>query len=288
MKEITGHTQLTGLLGSPVSHSISPMMHNAAFQYLNLDCVYLAFDVDSHGLPDAVKGLKILGVRGFNLTMPNKNEMADLADELSPAARLCHSVNTVVNHNGRLIGHTTDGIGYIRAAKEAGVSIPGSCLTILGAGGAATSIIVQAALDGAGAIHIFNRKGPNFERAQDLAQTLYKETGCPITVTDLADETTMGEKLLKSQLLVNTTNVGMAPNTEGCLIRDPNILHPGLTVSDIIYNPRTTKLMALAQSRGLKTFNGLYMLLYQGAEAFRLWTGAQMPVDYIKKLFSPM
>ena len=170
MKEITGHTGLTGLLGSPVAHSISPMMHNEAFRQLNLDYVYLAFDVHKDNLKTAVEGLKTLGVRGFNLTMPHKVAMIELCDELSPAAKLCGAVNTVVNENGKLIGHTTDGIGYMRAAQDAGYDLKDKTMTLLGAGGAATSIFVQAALDGMKEIRIFNRKGTNYEKCEALIE----------------------------------------------------------------------------------------------------------------------
>ena len=123
---ITGHTGLICLLGSPCAHSISPMMHNAAFRALGLDYCYLAFDVNEQALPDAVRGLKAMGVRGFNLTMPDKNEMVALCDELSPAARLIGAVNTVVHENGRLTGHNTDGAGYMQSVKEAGGPLPRS------------------------------------------------------------------------------------------------------------------------------------------------------------------
>ena len=132
---ITGHTQLTGLLGSPVAHSISPRMHNESFKYWDLDCVYLCFDVTEQTLPQAVEGLKAIGIRGFNLTMPCKNRMVGLCDQLSPAARLMNAVNTVVNDNGHLTGHNTDGIGFVRALQDAGHEIAGKTMTLLGAGG---------------------------------------------------------------------------------------------------------------------------------------------------------
>ena len=143
MKEITGHTVLTGLLGSPVSHSISPMMHNEAFRQLNLDYVYLAFDVDVEGMEAAVNGFRALNVRGFNVTMPGKNIMPSLCDKLTPAAEICGAVNTVVNDNGILTGYTTDGTGYLRAVQDAGHNIIGKKMTMLGAGGASTAIFVQ-------------------------------------------------------------------------------------------------------------------------------------------------
>lgn len=148
MNIITGHTRLTALLGSPVAHSISPLMHNEAFRQLGLDYVYLCFEVTEDTLSEAVCGLKACGIRGFNLTMPNKNKIVSLLDELTPAARLIGAVNTVVNDQGHLIGYNTDGIGYMRAVRDAGHNILGKTITVMGAGGAATAICAQAALDG--------------------------------------------------------------------------------------------------------------------------------------------
>lgn len=285
MFEITGHTQLICLLGSPVAHSISPMMHNEAFRLLNLPYAYLAFDVKPEELRTAVDGLKALGAKGFNLTMPHKNAMARMADQLSPAASLCGAVNTIVIKDGVLTGHTTDGTGYMRAASEAGYPLPGKVMTLLGAGGAATSILVQAALDGVKEIRVFNRKGRNYEKAEALIEKLNQKTDCKVTIHDLKDEEALGESILTSQVLTNGTNVGMAPHEEECIIRDLSVFHKDLVVSDAIYNPRETKLMRLARDCGCPAFNGLYMLLYQGAESFRLWTGYEMPVDEIRKKY---
>lgn len=282
---ITGHTGLYALLGSPVAHSISPAMHNEAFRLLGLDCAYLAFDVGTDNLKTAVEGLKALGVRGFNLTMPDKNLMAQLADELSPAASLTGAVNTIVNANGRLIGHTTDGTGYMKAAEDAGVCLKNKTMTMLGAGGAATAIAVQAALDGLKEIRIFNIKDAFFYRMEILAQKLCDKTDCSVSVFDLSDRAALAASVRSSDILTNCTSVGMAPNTGGCLIDDDRLLRPDLIVSDIIYNPQETLLLKKAKEHGCKTFNGMYMLLYQGAASFKLWTGQEMPVEAIKAKF---
>lgn len=287
MKQITGHTQLTGLLGSPVSHSISPMMHNESFSHLDLDYIYLAFDVKLDDLETAVKGFRTMGIRGFNLTMPHKNEMCALCDSLSPAAQIIGAVNTVVNDNGHLIGHNTDGVGYMRALKDAGHDMIGKKMTILGAGGAATSIFVQAALDGVSEISIFSRRSKFFERAQSIIQQLKAFCNCNISLYDFTDETILRREINESAILVNGTSVGMSPNEDQSIITDPSMFHKDLIVSDVIYNPRETKLLKLAREAGCITQNGLYMLLYQGAEAFRLWTGQDMPVEIVKdKYFS--
>ena len=185
---INGKTGLTGLLGSPVGHSKSPMMHNTSFQELGINYVYLCFDVGIEGLSGAVDGLVSLGAKGWNCTMPNKSKMAQLCDVLSPAASITGSVNTVVNENGKLMGYNTDGTGYMRAVKEAGFSIKGEKMTLLGAGGAATSILVQAALDGVREISVFCRPGKSTEHARQVINQLTKQTACKINLFDYSDE----------------------------------------------------------------------------------------------------
>ncbi len=285
MKEITGHTRLTGLLGSPVSHSISPMMHNESFKQLDLDYVYLAFDVKEQEMESAVYGLRTLNVRGFNVTMPGKNVTATLCDKLSPAAEIIGAVNTVVNDDGILTGHNTDGIGYMRAIQEAGHNIIGKKMTLLGAGGAATAVLVQAALDGVSEIAVFSRPGASFDRVQKTIAQLNEQTSCKVTLYDLEDESILRREIADSAILTNGTSVGMAPNTDHSIITDTTMFHKNLIVSDVIYNPRETKLLRLAKEYGCQTFNGLYMLLYQGAEAFKLWTGQDMPVALIKEKY---
>lgn len=285
MKEITGHTVLTGLLGHPVAHSISPMMHNEAFRQLDLDYVYLCFDVGTENLKTAVEGLKTLGVRGFNCTMPDKNLMCELADKLSPAAKMIGAVNTVLNEDGVLTGYNTDGMGYMQAVKEAGFDIIGKKMTLLGAGGAATAVCVQAALDGVKEINVFSIRDQFFDRAQHMVDTINKETKCKASLYDFEDESVLKKSIDESDILTNGTSVGMAPNTDACIIKDASFLHEGLIVSDVIYNPRETKLLKMAKENGCHTFNGLYMLLYQGAEAFKIWTGKEMPVESIKEKY---
>lgn len=283
MKEITGHSQLFGVLGSPISHSISPQMHNEAFRQLDMDCVYLAFEVSEDGMKATVEGLRTLNVRGYNVTMPNKNIMATLCDKLSPAAEIIGAVNTVANDNGVLTGYTTDGIGYMRAVEDAGHNIIGKKMTLLGAGGASTSIFVQAALDGVSEISIFSRSTSKFnERARNIIEKLKEHSSCNVNLYNLEDESRLRYEISESSILTNGTSVGMASDIDNSIIHDMTMFHKDLIVSDIIYNPRETKLMKLAKEAGCPTFNGLYMLLYQGAEAFKIWTGQDMPVDIIK------
>jgi len=185
--EITGHTGMLCLLGSPVAHSISPEMHNKACEILDLNYRYLAFDVTPEQLETVTLGLKMMGVRGFNLTMPDKNRMAELCDELSPAAQICGAVNTVVNESGRLIGHTTDGIGYMMSARDAGCDPTGKRMVQLGAGGAGTAILVQAAMDGARSIAVFNSRDGFWPRVEGIVAQLNERTACKVTLHDLTD-----------------------------------------------------------------------------------------------------
>lgn len=224
-----------------------------------------------------------MNIAGFNCTMPDKTKICELIDDLSDAAHMIGAVNTVVNKNGRLVGHNTDGIGYMQAVKEAGHDIIGKEMTLLGAGGAATAIAVQAALDGVSTLHIFNRKGRSWERALKLADTINANTSCKAVVSDLADEASLRQALEVSTILTNATSLGMAPHADTCPIPDASMLRPELIVSDIIYNPKQTRLLQMASANGCATFNGLYMLLFQGAEAFRLWTGKEMPIEPIRE-----
>lgn len=283
--QITGHTRLGCLLGTPVSHSISPMMHNEAFRILGLDCVYLCFDTKNADLKTMVQTLKEMNVYGFNLTMPDKERILPYLDELSPAARMIGAVNTVKNEDGRLIGHNTDGIGYMQSVKDTGYDATTGPMTLLGAGGAASSIAIQAALDGVPVLHIVNRRGRSWDNALRLADLINENTSCKADVTDMAKGVAVKACIKDSLLLTNATSIGMAPNTDASPVQDTSCFHPDLLVSDIIYNPRRTKLLLEAQDAGCRISNGMYMLLYQGAAAFQIWTGKEMPVEEIRKKF---
>ena len=288
MYEITGYTRFGGLLGSPVAHSLSPAMHNLSFRTLGIDAVYLAFDVGQEKLGETVRVFRDLNTYGFNLTMPDKKKVMEYLDDLSVAARMIGAVNTVVNENGKLVGHNTDGFGYTASVREAGIGLRGKEVTLLGAGGAGRAACVQMALDGVRTLHIVNRRSRSFPEARDLADRISRETKCRADLTDLEDSTALKNVIGSSDLLTNATSVGMEPHTDASPVPDASLLHEGLAVSDVIYHPRTTKLMKMAQERGLKTFNGMYMLLWQGAECFRLWTGKEMPVELVRKQYFPV
>ncbi len=274
--EITGKTQLYCLLGSPVTHSGSPKMHNEAFHRLGVDACYLAFDVTEKTLPAAVEGLRALGARGWNLTMPCKTAMAALCDELTPAARLSGSVNTVANRGGRLIGTTTDGAGWVRVARDRGFSVEGQRLVVLGAGGAGKSVMAQCALSGAARIDVFQRKSLSWDAAAAFAERVSGNTDCKVILHDSDDAKSLWDAANGAALLLNATSVGMASNP-GCPLRDVSLLREGLIVSDLIYEPRETELLRLARIAGCEAFNGADMLRRQGEAAFAFWTGQEMP-----------
>jgi shikimate dehydrogenase len=284
---IDGRTKLIGLLATPIGHSLSPAMQNMSLRERGLNYAYMAFEVGNEQLSDVVTGMRALGVRGFNVSMPNKMKILPLLDELSPAAQFTGAVNTVVNENGKLIGHITDGTGYMRALKEAGVDFVGKKMTLMGAGGAATAIAIQAALDGVAEISIFNREDDFYHRALKNAQIINEEIdgiNCKATVYNLDDADRLKEEIATSDILTNATGVGMKPLEGESVVPDASWLRPELIVSDVVYIPRKTRLLELAEEAGcVKVINGLGMMLWQGAAAFKLWTGEEMPVEYVKE-----
>lgn len=283
---IDGRTKLIGLTATPIGHSLSPAMHNLAFRKSALNYVYMAFEVGDQQLADVVTGFRALNLRGWNVSMPNKTKILPLLDELSPAAQFAGAVNTVVNEDGKLIGHITDGTGYLRGLKENGVDIKGKKITLLGAGGAAPSIAIQCAIDGASEIHIFNANDAFQDRAKKNADIINHEIeniNCKATVNYLEDLELLKETIENSDILTNATGVGMKPLEDQSLVPDASWLRPELIVSDVVYIPRKTKLLEMAESVGCKTINGLGMMLWQGAAAFEIWTGYEMQVEYVKE-----
>lgn len=282
-KRITGHTELIGLMAYPIRHSSSPAMHNAAFAKLGLDYAYLAFEVDNDSLEGAVQGIRSLKLVGSNVSMPNKTVVHKYLDKLSPAAEMCGAVNTIVNEDGVLTGHITDGTGYMMSLKDNGVDVIGKKMTIVGAGGAATAIEIQAALDGVAEISIFNRKDEFWANAEETVRKINEKTNCKAQLFDLADLDKLKEEIASSYIFTNATGMGMKPLEGQTYIPDKSFLRPDLIVSDVIYYPRETELLRMAKEVGCKTMNGLGMMLFQGAAAFKMWTGEDMPIEYMKE-----
>ena len=286
---INGHTKLFCLIGSPVGHSGSPAMYNYSFERMGIDAAYLAFDIPLEKLDAGVAALKTLGVGGFNVTMPDKTAVTKLLDDISPAAKLIGACNTVtVSPDGKLTGYNTDGIGFVRNLAEHGVKVAGQKIVLLGAGGAATAIAVQAALDGAAEIHIFNRKDEFYPNAQLTVEKLTKAVpDCIVSVQPLEDGEALAATVKGCDILVNATKVGMKPLDGQSLIPEA-LLRKDLVVADTVYNPRETRLILDAKAAGCKAaVGGIGMLLWQGVEAFRLFTGKDMPAqEVLEKFFS--
>ena len=283
-ERITGHTELIGLIATPIRHSSSPRMHNEAFAKLGLDYAYLAFEVGNEELEDTIKGFRAMKVRGSNVSMPNKTVVHKYLDKLSDAAQMCGAVNTIVNDDGVLTGHITDGIGYMSGLKDAGIDIIGKKMTIVGAGGAATAIQVQAALDGVKEISIFNRKDEFYERAQKTVKDINEKTNCKATLYDLADLDKLKEEIASSYIFTNATGMGMKPLEGQTYIPDKSFLREDLIVTDVVYAPAETALLKMAKEVGCKTLNGFPMMLFQGAAAFKLWTNQDMPIEHVKEV----
>lgn len=274
--------KVTGLIGYPVEHSKSPLMHNTSFEALGLDWTYKLFEVKEDEVEEAFGDLKALGVVGFNCTMPDKIKAFELADEVSTESRLIGAANTIVNKDGKFVAYNTDGVGFVNALRENGFDVKDKTITILGSGGAASAIIVQCAIDGAKEINILSIKDSFWNKAQELVNNVIEETRTNIKLIEMTD-TSIEECIERSDLLCNATPVGMAPNEEGCLINNSELLRTDLVVVDIIYNPLETKLYKMAKVNGCKVLNGIEMLIHQGAASFELWTGKKMPIDKVRE-----
>ena len=285
---IDGHTKMYCLIGSPVGHSGSPAMYNYSFDRLGINSAYLAYDVPLEKTGEAVAALKLLGCGGFNVTMPCKTEVTKYLDRLSPACELIGASNcVVVEADGTLTGHNTDGLGFVANLRVHGVDVKGKKMVILGAGGAGTAVTMQSAVDGASEIHIFNRKGYTFYPNAELTVKKITERipTCKASVTDLADKEALAEAVKNCDILVNATKVGMAPLDKETLI-DKSLFHSDLVVADTVYNPKETRMILEAKEAGVKAaIGGIGMLLRQGVEGFRLYTGQEMPADEVMDKF---
>lgn len=276
---ISGKTQVYGIFGFPVGHSFSPGMHNAAFEKLGLDGCYVPFAVPPDRLADAVRAIIPLGLRGLNVTVPHKERVIPYLDELSEEARLTGTVNTIEIQGGRLIGHTTDGRGFLRSLREEAGFVPrGKRFVLLGSGGAGRAVAFSLALAGARQIAV---RDVDEGKARLLAQDIAEKTGCKAIA--LTSEMLAGY-CHESECLINATPLGLKkadplPLNKSCISKSH-------LVCDLVYNPPATALLAVAKRNGAKTLRGLGMLLYQGVVAFEIWTGKKAPVEVMKKALS--
>jgi shikimate dehydrogenase len=276
---VRGTTRVVGVLGWPVRHSASPPMHNAAFRALSLPFVYVPFAVAPNDLGAALAGVRALGLAGVNVTVPLKEQVAPHLDAVSERAHAIGSVNTIVNDDGRLIGDSTDGAGFLAALAQIGAGdLRGRTVVVLGAGGSARAVVYALAGDAGANVVVANR---NEARARALAREFAHLEG-RITTAPLAEALLRGA-LADAAVLVNTTSAGMHPNENETPPVPPDALGPHLIVSDLIYNPAETRLLALAKERGCRAVqNGIEMLVQQGALAFEKWTGVFPPTDVMR------
>ena len=254
---ISATTRVAAVIGSPVRHSLSPALHNAGFAATGVDWVYAAFEVESGRARAALDSMRILGLGGLSVTMPHKEDVAELVDELDEAATALHSVNTVVPiGDGRLKGYSTDGAGFLASLAAQGVAVEAKHVCVLGGGGAARAIVDALARAGAATITVVNRSHERAKAAALLADGV-------AVVGEL-------DAIADCDLLVNATSIGMGSDELPC---DPQLLHDGLVVADIVYHPRSTALLAAARERGARTVEGLGMLVHQALVQQQLWTG---------------
>ncbi len=274
--DISGETKVCAVIGDPIEHTLSPTMHNAAFEHLKLDFVFLAFRVPPDNLEHAVKAVRALGIRGLNVTMPHKAAVTEFLDVPDAAVRFLGAANTVLNQAGRLRGFNTDGVGAVRALKNNGVDLAGKKVLLLGAGGAAKAIAVCLARE-VDEICILNRDAAKARELADVLQLCGKKI-----VGDELSAVKILTAMQDADVLVNATSVGMSPNTHESLI-EPSWLRPNLCVMDIVYTPLETMLIRYAKAAGAKIINGVEMLLYQGAASFEIWMGCPAPVDVMRE-----
>lgn len=282
---LLGTTTMLGLMGTPVAHSKSPAMYNHCFAKYGLDWAYLAFDVTQEQTGAAVQAIRTLNMRGANVTMPCKNAVIPYLDKLSPEAQAIGAVNVIVNDGGVLTGYNTDGMGYTQNLRRGGVEVKSRRIVLLGGGGAASAIAGQAALEGAAEIAVFNRRDEFWPRVEQTLENIRKAAPeCSLSLHDLDDGRDLYKTIRRCDILSNATRVGMAPDVERSVITDQSCFRPELVVTDVVYAPPETKLLRDARAAGCKTCDGLGMLLGQGAEAFRLYSGLEMPIEEIKEL----
>jgi shikimate dehydrogenase len=274
---ISGKTRICGVIGDPIEHTLSPIIHNAAFQELKVDFLFLAFKVKPAEVGNAVNGMRALNIRGLNVTMPHKTSVVKHLDRVDLSAQIVNSVNTILNKENLLFGFNTDGVGALKALKENGVELKGRKVLLLGAGGAARAIAYALAKE-ADEIALLNR---TVKPAQALAKVLERTLNKKVTAGSLSPND-VALNLSDSDILVNATSVGMRPNVDQTPVPS-KLLRPDLSVMDIVYNPLETKLAKEAKAAGAKVINGVEMLIYQGAASLELWIGKSAPVAVMRQ-----
>lgn len=280
---IDGKTSLFGFMAHPAHHSRSPRMHNLSFNYWQINARYLAFDVAPDGLAGAVAGIRSMGIAGVNLSMPFKQTVVPMLDGMTPRAQRIQAVNTIKNDHGRLLGDSTDGAGVFQDLQHQGYDLTDRRVVVLGAGGAGKAIIAAALDYGVREVTVFKRHNATYEQVANWLNGLADTTAIKLRLVPYEDAVTMTRVVLNSDLIINATNVGMT--TAGMPLPAALVarLTPRQTVYDVIYQPLETELLQRAKRQGCATRNGLGMLIWQGALAFKFWTGRDMPVQQVER-----
>ncbi len=276
---ISGKTRVCGVIGDPIEHTMSPVMHNAAFKELDIDYLYVPFRVRKEELGKAVEGMRALNIRGLNVTIPHKVAIIPFLDKLDPLVEKIGAVNTIVNDDGVLTGYNTDASGFLQALLERGIEPEGKNIVILGAGGASRAISFILAERGANLV-ILNRQ-LELDWAEELARRISQVFKKEVNALELSKEN-LSSVLDKANILVNATSVGMSPDVDETPV-PAKLLKAGLIVFDVVYNPIKTRLLREAETAGAQTIGGLDMLVWQGAIAFEKWTGLKAPLDLMKR-----
>ncbi len=272
-----GSTRVVAVIGSPIRHSLSPVLLNAAFGAAGLDWIDVALEVAPGDAARALDGMRALGIAGFSVTTPHKEAVARLCDHLSPDAELLGAVNCVHNIDGVLTGHTTDGDGFVSSLAADGIDPSGRACVVVGAGGAARSIVLSLVRAGASSVVVANRTLATAERLVSLV-------GGTSSACWLADASPV---LSAADLIVNATSVGMGSTADAHVPFDPSLVHDGQMVVDIVYRPLETPLLRLAAERGARAVNGVPMLAHQAARQFEIWTGIAAPIDAMLEAVAP-
>lgn len=283
---INATTRMACFIANPAKHSGSPTIYNAAFVKLGMNYCYLSFEIQPEGLADALKAIRTLDMLGANISMPHKSACVAYMDSLSPAAEMIGAVNMILHKDGKLEGYNTDGVGFLANLAEHGVAAADKRITLVGTGGAASAIAVQYALDGAEQVCIFNKRDAFWDAGLALVERIQKNTSCKVSLQDIDDRAAFAHSVQSSDILINATSLGMGKLAHLSIVDDPALFRPNLVVADVVYHPAKTTLLQAAETAGCTAVGGLGMLLHQAAANFKLYTGQEMPLAYIKQVMA--
>ncbi|MGL6200157.1 MAG: shikimate dehydrogenase [Lachnospiraceae bacterium] len=285
MNQIDAKTRMACFIAQPARHSGSPAIYNAAFSKLGLNYCYLSFEISPENLAEAINSIKVLDMLGANISMPHKGAAVSYMDTLSPSASMVGAVNMILNRDGVLEGYNTDGEGFVANLRDHGVSVEGKTITLVGVGGAASAIAAQLALDGTKQLQIFNKRDSFWDNGEELVKRIAEKTDCKVSLQDIDDRKAFHKAVRNSNILANATSLGMGKLKDLSIVGDdPGLLRPDLVVADVVYHPSETVLLKLAKEAGCVSIGGIGMLIGQAAANFKIYTGQEMPVEYVKEV----